>query len=99
MANRTLEEFYYGNLRPSEQRIVHGSKMALIVKELSNVEAELSRSLTPELQLLLDRLTKAQRELDGLVDESSYINGFKTGARFMMDVLDDTRENLKPITE
>ena len=31
--------------------------------------------------------------------EASYIDGFKTGARFMMEILDDTRENVKPVTE
>ena len=34
-----------------------------------------------------------------IIAEASYIDGFKTGARFMMEILDDARENLKPITE
>lgn len=34
-----------------------------------------------------------------IIAEASYIDGFKTGARFMMEILDDVRENLKPVTE
>lgn len=99
MANQTLKKFYYGKLHPSERRMVHGSDVARIAKELSDTEAELSRSLLPELQPVLDRFAKAQNDLDNIMAETSYIDGFKTGARFMMEILDDARENLKPITE
>ena len=99
MKNSTLKEFYYGNLTPCERRMVRGSEAARIVKELSDTDKLLSQALPPELQPVLDRLTKAQGDLDGIVAETSYIDGFKTGARFMLEVLDDARENLKPITE
>ena len=99
MKNQTLKEFYYGNLIPCERRMVRDSEVTRIVKELSDSEAELSRSLLPELQPVLDRFAKAQNDLDSIMAETSYIDGFKTGARFMMEILDDARENLKPITE
>lgn len=99
MANQTLKDFYYCNLRPSEQCMVHGSEAARISKELSDTEVLLSQSLPPDLRPALDRLTKAQGDLVSLMAEASYVDGFKTGARFMMEILDDTRENLKPVTE
>lgn len=99
MKNQTLKEFYYGNLIPCERRMVRDSEVTRIVKELSDSEAELSRSLLPEFQPFLDRLTKAQGDLDSIIAEASYIDGFKTGARFIMEILDDARENLKPVTE
>lgn len=99
MANQTLKAFYYGNLHPSERCMVHGSEAARVVKELSDADKLLSQSLPPDLQPVLNRLTKAQQELDSIMAETSYIDGFKTGARFMMEILDDARENLKPITE
>ena len=58
-----------------------------------------SQSLPPEFQPLLDRLIKAQGDMDGIVAETSYIDGFKTEARFMLEILDDAHKNLKPITE
>ena len=47
----------------------------------------------------MDRVTKAQGKVDVIMAEANYINGFRTGARFMLEILDDTHENLKPITE
>ena len=99
MQNQTLKAFYYGNLFPAEKRMVQGSDAARVMKELSDAEAQLSRSVPSELQSALERLTKAQGDIDGIIAEASYIEGFKTGARFMMEILDDTRENLKPVTE
>lgn len=99
MQNQTLKAFYYGNLRPAERQMIRGSEAARTVKELSKAEALLTQSLPPELQPVLDRFTRAQGNLDGIVAETSYIDGFKTGARFMMEILDDARENLRPIIE
>ena len=99
MANRTLKAFYYGNLRPSERKMIQGSEAIGIAKELSDAEDELDRSLSPDLQPILGRFVKAQSDLNSIVAEVNYLDGFKTGARFMMEILDDTRENLKPVTE
>ena len=99
MANQTLKAFYYGNLTPCDRQMVCGSEVARVMAELSEPETALSRSLLPELQSVLVRLTKAQQALDSITAEASYIDGFKTGARFMMEILDDARENLKPVSE
>ena len=99
MANETLKAFYFGNLTPCERRMVRGSEAASVVKELSDADKLLSQSLPPELRPVLDRLVKAQGDLDSLVAETSYIDGFKTGARFMLEVLDDAGGDLKPVTE
>ena len=99
MRNRTLKDFFYGNLTPENRQLVRGSEAARAVAELSDAEKLLARSLPPELQPLLERFTKAQDALELIMNEAFYIDGFKTGARFMMEILDDTRENLRPITE
>lgn len=99
MANETLKAFYFGNLTPCERRMVRGSEADRIVKDLSDADKLLSQALPPDLRPLLDRFIKAQGDLDGLVAETSYIDGFKTGARFMLDILSDEHENLKPVTE
>lgn len=99
MKKRTLKDFYYGNLIPAERQMIRGSSAARAAAELSSAEKALAQSLPPELRPALERFTKAQQDLDSIMAEASYIDGFKTGARFMMEILDDTRENLKPITE
>ena len=97
--NKTLKAFYYGNLTPCERQMMQGSQAKRVVKELSDAGNLLSQALPPDLRPALDRLIKAQGDLDGIVAETGYIDGFKTGARFMLEILDDARENLKPIVE
>ncbi len=99
MCNETLKAFYYGNLTPRDRQLIHGSEAARVVKELSETEKQLAQAISPELKSTLDQLVKAQGDLDSIMAEASYIDGFKTGARFMMEILDDTRENLKPVAE
>ena len=99
MYNRTLKSFYHGNLTPINQQMVHGSDVARAVAELSEAEDRLAQVLPPELQSFWNRVTKAQGKVDVIMAEASYIDGFKTGARFMLEILDDSHENLKPITE
>ncbi len=99
MQNKTLRALYHGNLIPWDERILRSSEDIRVAKELSDAEDHLGHSLPTDLRPALDRLTKAQENLDGFVAETSYIDGFKTGARIMMEILDDSRENLKPIAE
>ena len=97
MYNRTRKSFYHGNLTPTDQQMLHGSDAARAVAELSEAEHRLAQALPPELQPLMERVTKAQGKVDIIMAETNYIDGFKTGARLIMEILDDTHENLKPI--
>ena len=99
MYNETLKSFYHGNLSPIDQQMVHGSDAARAVAELSEAEHRLAQALPPELQPLMECVAKAQGKVDVIMAEASYIDGFKTGARFMLEILDDAHENLKPIAE
>lgn len=96
---RILKEFYHGNLSPADRQMVYGSDAARAVAELSDAENRLTQALPPELQPLMERVTNAQGKVDVIMAETNYIDGFKTGARFMLEILDDTHENMKPITE
>ena len=99
MYNQILKSFYHGNLSPADRQMVHGSDAARAVAELSDAENRLAQALPPELQPLMECVAKAQGKVDVIIAEASYIDGFKTGARFMLEILDDSHENLKPITE
>lgn len=99
MYNRTLKSFYHGNLTPTDQQMVHGSDAARAVAELSDAENRLAQALPLELQPLMECVAKAQGKVDVIMAEANYIDGFKTGARFMLEILDDSHENLKPIAK
>ena len=95
--NSILKEFFHGNLSPANQQMVRGSELAHIVNELTNAETLLEHALTPELLPALKHLTDVQTALNALTAEVYYIDGFKTGARFIMDIQDDACENLEPV--
>lgn len=99
MYNQILKNFYHGNLSPADRQMVHGSNAARAVADLSDAENLLVQALPEELRPLMDRVTKAQGKVDVIMDEANYIDGFRTGARFIMEILDDAHENLKPIAE
>lgn len=97
MRDSTLKDFFHGDLAPADRQMIAGSEIARMTAKASEAEQALGQALTPELKPLLDRLVKAQSAMCRLSVEEHYIDGFKTGARFMMEILDDRYENLKPI--
>ena len=95
--NSILKDLFHGNLSPVNRQMVRGSEIAHIVNELADAEALLEHALTPDLLPALKRLTDVQTALNALTAEVYYIDGFKTGARFIMDIQDDAYENLEPV--
>jgi len=97
MGNQTIKDFYYGNLIPADRQMMKGSEVIRVAAELSKTEKLLQEMAGEDMTSLLERYEKAQSQLNSITAEANYIDGFKTGARFMMEILDDTRENLEPI--
>ncbi len=97
MAESILKEFYYGNVVPVERQIINISEIRRAAKELDVVENQLRAILQPEAIPLMERYGKVQAELASLTEADSYVDGFKTGARFMLEIIDDSPESIKPI--
>ncbi len=97
MSKNILKEFYYGNITPVERQIINGSEIKRVAKELDVAEKQLLAILQPEAVPLIDRYGKLQTELASLTEAEAYVDGFKTGAHFVMEILDDSHENLRPI--
>ncbi len=97
MAKSILKDFYYGNIVPTERQMVNGSEIKRAAQELVAAENQLRTILQPEAIPLMERYGKAYATLNAITDAENYIDGFKTGARFVMEILDDSHENLKPI--
>ena len=97
MSSHILNKLYRGNLSPADKRMVKGSEMARAMEELSDAAEILERTIPPELRPVLKRMADAQLTVNDLTAEAFYVDGFRTGARFMLAVNDDADENLKPI--
>ena len=83
-----LNELFYGNLTPYEYRQSKETK-AMNAKVLNDEEALIGN--LPESEQaqrdLLEELFRDRTTLNALSERDAYIEGFKTGARFMLEIL------------
>ena len=82
-----LEEFWYGNISPSEERCRPNSEYSKVFREMEKFENLLKEKLDDEGWKNFQQLTKAQMEVSSLSDCDSFISGFRLGAKVIMDVL------------
>jgi len=99
MKNRTLKDLYFGNIRPVERQVIHGSKLAKVSHKIVDMETQLQKILCPEALGLLEKLMKAEITRNAITAEENYVDGFKTGARFAMEILDDYYDNQEPLSD
>ncbi len=97
MKNRTLKDLYLGNIRPVERQIIRGSELAKVGQKIVDAEKQLQKILCPEALGLLEKLMQAQITRNAITAEENYVDGFKTGARFVLEILDEYYENQKPL--
>jgi len=95
---RMLEEFYYGNLNPNERSFIKDSAYSQAVRTISENEEKLTELLEgKEKKLLLD-LINAQSIADGTTAVESFIQGFRLGARIVIEIMSDEDGCLREIT-
>lgn len=85
-----LEELYHGNVRPNDKQFDRTSQFARFCEILTENERHLTAFLTAlpnaENELhLLSQMVNAQAEVSGHSEMERFIEGFRLGARFMMD--------------
>ena len=85
-----LEELYYGNVRPSEKQFDPTSQYAKFFEILTDNERNLQAFLAslPDAengQHMLSLMVNAQAEINGYSETERFIEGFRLGARFVLD--------------
>lgn len=88
---RILEDLYHGNLTASGQTFRRGTKYARALARLAETEDALGRKLAPEDHPLLAEYAMASAGLTSVSLEEAYIEGFRTGARIMLAVLQEDK--------
>ena len=83
-----LNEFFYGNLTPYEYDQSKETMMLndKVLKEESALLDRLSES-DAEMKATLDELIQRRMSLTALSERDAYIEGFKVGARFILEIL------------
>ena len=85
---RFLEEFWYGNIEPTEYDMStkeHKKLQELICRN----EEKLQDTMTDEQKELFERYTDCVREFQTITDCLIFQNSFKLGARMMVEILEE----------
>lgn len=84
----TLEDLYYGNITPNEQRMVPGSEMKKAVDRVTGCEKQLMEQLGEAEQEILTKLIRSQHEINSITATENFILGFRLGVRIMAECMD-----------
>ena len=87
----TLENFYFGNINPSEYKQSRDIRKKL--SEMTNLLDELKSLLTTEQQKeKLAQIDNCQLSLIALSECDAYIEGFKLGVKMTTEIYADTQQ-------
>ena len=87
----TLENFYFGNVNPSEYRQKKDTRTKL--SEMTDMLDELKSLLTTEQQKeKIEQIDSCQLSLIALSERDAYIEGFKLGVRMVAEIYADTKQ-------
>ena len=87
----TLENFYFGNINPSEYKQSRDTKKKLL--EMARLLDELRSMLTSEQQMeKLEQMENCQLSLIALSEKDAYIEGFKLGVKMATEIYADTQQ-------
>ena len=86
---RILEEFWYGNIEPTEYDTSSCKECKKLVELICRNEEKLRASMTDGQKELFEKYTDCVGEYRTITDCLIFQNGFKLGARMMLEVMED----------
>ena len=94
---KTLEDFYFGNIVPSERQMTANSELRRAVDTVTRCESQLTERLEEPERALLTELVSAQHKIDSIGALENFILGFRLGVRMMVDCMDENDGDLKGV--
>ena len=94
-----IGEFYLGNITPDVTIIKKTYELKKAVQGMADAESFLREHLDSECLAALERLVSAQSTSNTITAQERYMDGFRTGAKFMLDILVGESENLAPLVQ
>ena len=86
---RILEEFWYDNIEPTEYDTSSCKEYKKMLELICRNEEKLQATMTDEQKELFSRYTDTVRECQTTTDCLIFQNGFKLGARMMLEVMEE----------
>ena len=82
-----LEEFWYGNLEPTEYDTPSNKECKELLQLISRNEEKLLATMTEEQKELFSRYTDCVREHQAMAECLLFQNSFRLGGRMMLEVM------------
>lgn len=84
---KILEEFWYGNIEPTEYCVPSSKECHETLKLINRNEEKLLGTLPDEQKRLFSRYADAVREYQTMTESLLFQNSFRLGARMMLEVM------------
>lgn len=84
---RILEEFWYGNIEPTEYDTSSCKEYKKLLELICRNEEKLQATMTDEQKELFSRYTDVVREYQTMAECLLFQSSFKLGARIMLEVM------------
>lgn len=85
---KILEEFWYGNIEPTEYD-TSSKEYKKLLELICRNEEKLKATMTDEQKELFEKYTDCVREYQTITDCLIFQNSFKLGARMMLEVMEE----------
>ena len=86
---KLLEEFWYGNIEPTEYDTNACKEYKEVLRLITRNEEKLQATMTDAQKELFSRYTDAVREYQNMAECLLFRNSFKLGARMMLEVMEE----------
>ena len=86
---RILEEFWYGNIEPTEYDTSSNKEYEKLVELICRNEEKLKATMTDEQKELFEKYEVCVQARQTVTDCLIFRNRFKLGARMMLEVMED----------
>ena len=87
---RILEEFWYGNIEPTEYDTSSCKEYKKLLELICRNEEKLKATMTDEQKELFEKYSDCVREHQTNTDCLIFQNGFKLGGRIMLEVMEES---------
>ena len=80
----TLENLWYGNIRPVEQFVEGNAEYKSLLRLVGNNREKLEATLTPEQAELFEKYYTATNEMNSTAEVEAFTYGFRIGLQIMI---------------
>ena len=86
---KILEEFWYGNIEPTDYDTSSCKEYKKLLELICRNEEKLQATFTDEQKELFSRYVDCMREFQTMADCLLFQHSFKLGARMMLEVMEE----------